>query len=93
MDKTQATEKMSEALAEGNAELALRIAEEAEKEGTESPELHYLRGKAHMRRSDWRQAINAFLCAERLDAESPARECRLMLEDILAFHNKDLYNQ
>ena len=93
MDKRQATEKANEALAKGDAELALKIATEAESEGAESAELHYLRGKAHMRRSDWRQAINAFLSAERLDAASPARECRLMLEDILAFRNKDLYNQ
>ncbi len=93
MDKTTRQEEINAALAKGDAGLALRLADEAEGTDGESAELHYLRGKAHMRRSDWRQALNAFLAAERLDPQSPARECRLMLEDIMEFHNKDLYNQ
>lgn len=55
--------------------------------------LLYLQGKVYMKQSDWGNAISYFLKSEELDPEGPARQCRLMLNDILAFYNKDMYNQ
>ena len=55
--------------------------------------LHYLKGSAYMKKGDWRGAINCFLESEELDPESPAKEAREMLYDILEFYNKDMYNQ
>lgn len=55
--------------------------------------LHYLQGKAYMKQSDWGRAMSSFLRAEEADPESPARQCRQMLTDIMDFYNKDMYNQ
>ncbi len=61
--------------------------------GAEQAEIHLLDGKAYMKTSDWGKAISAFLRAEALDPKSPASEHRKMLEEIMAFYNKDMYNQ
>lgn len=62
---------------------------------TEHPtaDLLYLQGKLCMKQSDWGNAISYFLKSEELNPNGPARQCRLMLNDILAFYNKDMYNQ
>ena len=46
-----------------------------------------------MKRSQWTEAIGCFLKAEELDPEGPAAESKRMLQDILDFYNKDMYNQ
>ena len=58
-----------------------------------SAQLFYLEGKLQMKRSNWGKAISCFLKAEEMDPEGPAKECLLMLNDIMAFYNKDMYNQ
>lgn len=60
---------------------------------TDDAYLYYLKGNAYMKTGDWRQATNCFLQSEHLDSESPASEARKMLADIMAFYNKDMYNQ
>jgi outer membrane protein assembly factor BamD (BamD/ComL family) len=52
----------------------------------------YEQGNAYRKRSQWHEAINCYIRAAELDAESPAVEARKMLEDILAFYHKDAYN-
>ena len=54
--------------------------------------LHYLKGTLFMKSGDWRQATNCFLRSEELDENSPAVEARKMLNNIMNFYNKDLYN-
>lgn len=54
--------------------------------------LYCLKGRIRMKHSDWQGAITAFLHAEELDPDSPAHESRLMVEKILQFYHKDLYN-
>lgn len=68
------------------------IQKEIEVSGPDST-LLYLRGKVHMKHSQWSKAMTCFLQAEELDPEGPARQCRLMLNDIMDFYNKDMYNQ
>ncbi len=46
-----------------------------------------------MKQSAWTKAISSFLKAEELEPEGPAKECRLMLIDIMEFYNKDMFNQ
>lgn len=53
----------------------------------------YRDGQAAMKRSAWGEAISLFLQSEALDPDGPAREVREMLDDIMAFYNKDMYNQ
>lgn len=69
------------------------IDEKVQKLSTPSAMLYYLQGKLFMKKSDWGNAISNFLKAEELDPNGPARQCRLMLNDIMAFYNKDMFNQ
>ncbi|MBR1732763.1 MAG: tetratricopeptide repeat protein [Alloprevotella sp.] len=87
------TDKVKALLAAGRIDEADRMAEEALRRGPRCAELLYLRGQAAMKRSAWGEAISLFLQAEALEPGGPAREAREMLDDIMAFYNKDMYNQ
>ena len=52
----------------------------------------YFRGNAFRKECNWQEAINNYLEAIRLDPNSPAVEAKRMLDDILAFYCKDMYN-
>lgn len=52
----------------------------------------YERGNAFRKESKWHDAINCYIQAIELDPESPAVEAKRMLEDIMAYYNKDMYN-
>ena len=52
-----------------------------------------LQNALYMKQSAWTKAISSFLKAEELEPEGPAKECRLMLIDIMEFYNKDMFNQ
>ena len=53
---------------------------------------YYLQGNEYRRRQDWQSAINCYIEAIRLDADSPAVEAKRMLDDILNYYHKDAYN-
>lgn len=53
---------------------------------------YYRRGNDCRRRGDWQEAINNYIAAIELDADSPAVEAKKMLDNILGFYNKDAYN-
>lgn len=72
---------------------ALHMVKEAEAEHGNTAELYYLKGKVHMKKSEWTRAMSCFLKAEEIEPHGPARECRLMLNDIMEFYNKDMFNQ
>lgn len=55
-------------------------------------EAYYLEGNEHRRRGDFAAAMNSYGEAIRLDANSPAVAAREMLENIMNFYCKDLYN-
>lgn len=55
--------------------------------------LFYLLGNAWRKKGDWQQAINSYLEAVHLDPESPAAQALDIANEILAFYNKDMYNQ
>jgi cytochrome c-type biogenesis protein CcmH/NrfG len=52
----------------------------------------YLLGNEYRRQSDWKQAIDCYMEAISLDADSPAVEAKAMLDNILNYYNKDVYN-
>lgn len=94
MTKTSSFHDIKAQLEANALEQAQRmIDEEAQKLSTPSAMLYYLQGKLFMKKSDWGNAISNFLKAEELDPNGPARQCRLMLNDIMAFYNKDMFNQ
>lgn len=53
---------------------------------------YYLRGNEYRRQGNWQEAINCYLEAIELDPDSPAVHAKQMLDDILNYYNKDLYN-
>ena len=90
MTKTNGFQDIKAYLEANELEQAQRIIdEEKQKSDTPSAMLYYLQGKLFMKKSDWGNAISNFLKAEDLDPDGPARQCRLMLNDIMAFYNKD----
>ncbi|MDR0976230.1 MAG: tetratricopeptide repeat protein [Prevotellaceae bacterium] len=55
-------------------------------------EAFYLLGNAYRKQGDWQQALNNYSRAIDLNPDSPAREARRMVMDILNYYNKELYN-
>lgn len=53
---------------------------------------YYKQGNEYRRNGNFQQALNCYMEAISLDAGSPAVEAKKMLEDILNFYNKDVYN-
>ena len=52
----------------------------------------YLKGNEARRQGLWHEAINNYIQAIALDPDSPAVEAKRMLDDIMAFYCKDMYN-
>ncbi len=52
----------------------------------------YKQGNEYRRQGDFQQAMNCYLEAIALDPESPAVEAKKMLDDIMNFYCKDMYN-
>lgn len=61
--------------------------------GTMDAGLFYLLGNAWRKKGDWQLAINNYLEAVHLDPDSPAAGALDIANEILAFYNKDMYNQ
>ena len=55
-------------------------------------EEYYQQGNAYRKQERCQDAINCYLQAIELDADSPAVEAKRMLDDIIAFYHKDTYN-
>lgn len=52
----------------------------------------YIEGNRRRKEGNWQEAINNYIEAIRLDPESPAVEAKKMLDDILNYYCKDIYN-
>ena len=55
-------------------------------------EEYYLKGNEARKQGLWHEAINNYIQAIELDPDSPAVEAKRMLDDIMAFYCKDMYN-
>lgn len=53
---------------------------------------YYRLGNRFRCEGNWQEAINNYIAAIALDPDSPAVEAKRMLEDILNYYNKDMYN-
>ncbi|MBP5777846.1 MAG: tetratricopeptide repeat protein [Prevotella sp.] len=53
---------------------------------------YYEQGNEARKRGLWHEAINHYIQAIELDPDSPAVEAKKMLDDIMAFYCKDMYN-
>lgn len=64
------------------------------KENTgDTDKAYYLLGNACRKLGDWQGALNNYQEAISLNPDSPAKEARAMVMDILNFYNKDMFNQ
>ena len=52
----------------------------------------YEQGNALRKQGQFGEAINCYIQAIELDLDSPAVEAKRMLDDIMAYYNKDNYN-
>ena len=52
----------------------------------------YQQGNEWRKTGHFAEAINCYMEAARLDPDSPAVEAKQMLDDIMAFYCKDMYN-
>jgi tetratricopeptide (TPR) repeat protein len=53
---------------------------------------YYLKGNEARKQQKWHEAINCYIRAIELDPDSPAVEAKHMLDDIMSFYCKDMYN-
>ena len=79
-------------LEDGNLQGALTEVTKLTAQEGDNDKLYYLQGKIHLRNGEWQAAMNAFLQAQELNPESPAKEQLAMIKDIMDFYNKDMYN-
>ena len=61
--------------------------------GTMDDELFYLLGNAWRKKGNWQMAMNNYLEAININPDSPAKQALDIANEILAFYNKDMYNQ
>ncbi len=52
----------------------------------------YKQGNRYRKEGNWQEALNSYIKAIELDPDSPAVEAKKMLDDILAYYCKDMYN-
>ena len=52
----------------------------------------YKQGNRYRKEGNWQKAINSYIKAIELDPDSPAVEAKKMLDNILAYYCKDMYN-
>jgi len=52
----------------------------------------YRLGNRFRKEGNWQQAINCYMEAIALDPSSPAVEAKEMLDSIMSFYCKDIYN-
>ena len=55
-------------------------------------EEYYLLGNKFRKEGNWQEALNNYIEAIELDPDSPAVEAKKMLDDILNYYCKDMYN-
>jgi tetratricopeptide (TPR) repeat protein len=53
---------------------------------------YYQLGNAARQKGLWHEAINHYIRAAEIDPDSPAVEAKRMLDDIMSFYCRDMYN-
>lgn len=94
MDRKQ-LDIAKELIDQGNTDQALQLIEEILQTDSflSKDHAYYLRGNAYRKLGNWQQALNNYQHAIDLNPQSPAREARKMVLDILNFYHKDMFNQ
>lgn len=85
-------EQIKEAISLGRLDEARSMVDAGLARHETDAQLHYLKGNLYLKAADWQQATNCFLRSIELDPSSPAAESLQMIQDIMNFYHKDLYN-
>ena len=87
-------EKVRMLMQEDRPDEAIALLDRYRKDGgTMDAGLFYLLGNAWRKKGSWQMAINNYLEAVHLDPDSPAARALDIANEIMAFYNKDMYNQ
>ena len=87
-------ERISDLLERDRADEAIGLLDKYRKDGGRMDDaLFYLLGNAWRKKGNWQMAMNNYLEAVHLNPESPAAQALEIANEILAFFNKDMYNQ
>lgn len=62
-------------------------------EHKESDMGHFLMGNLYRKREDWESALNEYQEAMDINENSPAKLAYNAIQEVLAFYNKDMFNQ
>lgn len=90
----QCLEKSRELISEGKTKEAIEmLSAYLDRETEYRDEAFYLLGNAYRKAGNWKEAIQNYMEATELNPESPAAEARRMMNDILDFYDKNMYNQ
>lgn len=84
---------IAQKIEEGQIDKALQLADEALASSPTDAQVLYLKGQAYMKRSEWGQAISCFRQSHQADGNAAAAQAEEMLNGIMDFYNKDMYNQ
>ncbi|MDY6205913.1 MAG: tetratricopeptide repeat protein [Prevotella sp.] len=52
----------------------------------------YLKGNEYRQQGNWQEALNHYIAAIELDPSSPAVQAKEMVDDIMNYYCKDIYN-
>jgi tetratricopeptide (TPR) repeat protein len=74
------------------SERAKNEASQVKSEKIAAAQQWYERGNEYRKQQLWHEAINCYIQAIALDPDSPAVEAKKILDDIMAFYCKDMYN-
>ena len=87
-------QKLRDLLDQSKADEAIALSESYRAAGgVMDDELFYLLGNAWRKKGNWQMAMNNYLEAIHLNPGSPAQQALDIANEILAFYNKDMYNQ
>ncbi len=90
----QNLKKSRELISEGKTEEAIQLLlAYLRSETLNRDEAFYLLGNAYRKAGNWQEAIQNYMEAIEINPESPAAEARRMMNDILDFYDKNMYNQ
>ena len=87
-------ERTRKMIKDGETDEAIVLLENITKsEKVFSEEVYYLLGNAYRKQGNWQGALNNYQEAININPDSPAKDARQMIMDILNFYNKDMFNQ
>ena len=87
-------ERTRKMIKDGETDEAIVLLENITKsEKVFSEEVYYQLGNAYRKQGNWQGALNNYQEAININPDSPAKDARQMIMDILNFYNKDMFNQ